>query len=159
MYFHFAPLLLEPGSQIKAGNFGRNVRLYTARHGNHYTLIREIILENERQKNHPDKPSRLSSIFLFEEENPTKQYRAIANKHTEILYKVKLVDTDCKRHKADWRSFDPASDPNRPPPLWEFFENQAKTYWVADPEPEFTEVIAQSDIIIEEEVFKPKSMF
>lgn len=76
-YFHSAPLLLEPGSIIKPGNWGRILNCY--RQGNNlanaWMLARELAFEAVRTAEFAALPSRLAAAFVFETLNDVNQYR------------------------------------------------------------------------------------
>ena len=60
-YFHFVPILLEPGSVVVPGNFGRIMNIVGATHD---LWAREMALEAVRAQHYPGKPSRLSANFV-----------------------------------------------------------------------------------------------
>ena len=61
-YFHLSGAMLEPGSLILPGNWGRVIRSAGWRHD--YSL-RELALEDARVSRYPDRPSRLDAAFIF----------------------------------------------------------------------------------------------
>lgn len=65
----------------------------------YYQLTREIILEEIRQSQFPDKPSRLNSVWLTDKENLKTWLQVIPQK--EFSQKVFLVEFIGKTHKAD----------------------------------------------------------
>jgi hypothetical protein len=86
LYFHFAPILLAPGSVIEPGNFGRIIRLHGA---NHFLHRREMAYELVRQNLFPLLPSRLDCLFCF----PTQQEANLCRAHIRgfadsVLYEV-----------------------------------------------------------------------
>jgi hypothetical protein len=90
-YFHVAPMALAAGSIIEPGNYGRVVRLLGPQHR---AWDRETALENFRKKHHPtDRPSRLSSVFVFEELAHAQHFKQTEPGFaTNFIYRVCLVD-------------------------------------------------------------------
>jgi hypothetical protein len=96
-YFHFAPILLAPGSVIEPGNFGRIIRLRGAAHD---LYRREMAYEAVRQQHFPSRPSRLDCLFCF----PTKEEAELCLLHIKgyaesILYEVE--SNESSPHIAD----------------------------------------------------------
>lgn len=96
-YFHFAPILLAPGSVIEQGNFGRVIRL---RGTAHPLYRREMAYEALRQRHFPDRPSRLDCLFCF----PTQQEADLCRAHIQgyaksILYEIESAEAN--PHIAD----------------------------------------------------------
>lgn len=96
-YFHFAPLLLAPGSIIEPGNFGRIIRQRGAAHP---LYRREMFYENIRQNLFPTMPSRLNCLFCF----PTLEEAELCRVHISgykesILYEVE--NSESNPHYAD----------------------------------------------------------
>ena len=96
-YFRFAPILLTPGSVIEPGNFGRLIRL----RGEAHTLYRrEMAYEAVRQKEFPDRPSRLDCLFCFPTLQEAEFYRAHIQGYADsILYEVESAEAEL--HIAD----------------------------------------------------------
>lgn len=99
-FFHVAPILMNEGSVILPGNWGRILRLYVPGQGNE-VLYRESVIEQIRQEEFPDKPSRFDSIFLLESEYDAINYRN-QNNRFGIVYEV-IVDTSGKQlHRGSY---------------------------------------------------------
>jgi hypothetical protein len=96
-YFHFAPILLAPGSIIEPGNFGRIIR----QQGEAHRLYRrEMIYDEFRNKQFPDRPSRLQCVFCFPTLEEAELCRTHINGYAEsILYEVQSDDPN--PHLAD----------------------------------------------------------
>jgi hypothetical protein len=73
-YFHFAPIMLAPGSIIEPGNFGRIIRQRGAAHN---LYRREMIFEAVRQQHFSSRPSRLDCLFCF----PTQEEAELCRVH------------------------------------------------------------------------------
>lgn len=99
-YFHFAPIMLAPGSIIEPGNFGRIIR----RRGPAHNLYRrEMAYEAIRQQHFPSRPSRLDCLFCFPTEGEAELCRAHINGYADsILYEVESDEVD--PHLADMNS-------------------------------------------------------
>ncbi|HHS8321899.1 TPA: hypothetical protein ACTUO9_002016 [Legionella anisa] len=93
-YYHVAQLLLEPGSIILPGNFGRIINLMGI---NHTLYSREMLLEYVRVKDFNDKPSRLSSCFVLSNIEDAKFYLQY-NAPTSVIYEVTVIDKAAKYH-------------------------------------------------------------
>lgn len=89
-YFHLSPTLLEVGSIIKPGNFGRVIECYRSNNMGPMT-VRELTFEIARLKNFADRPSRFKSVFLF----PTLEH-AMAHLQrfdvSSLIYEVELTE-------------------------------------------------------------------
>ncbi|MCW8472291.1 DUF2441 domain-containing protein [Fluoribacter gormanii] len=93
-YYHIAPILLEPGSIIIPGNYGRIINLTGI---NHQLYSREMLLEYVRVKNFNHKPSRFSSCFACIDLDEAKFYRSLQHP-TSLIYEVKIINTSTKFH-------------------------------------------------------------
>jgi hypothetical protein len=96
-YFHFAPILLAPGSIIQPGNFGRIIRIHGVAHN---LYRREMAYEAVRQQYFSSRPSRLDCLFCF----PTMEEAELCRSHIKgyaesILYEVESTESD--PHIAD----------------------------------------------------------
>jgi hypothetical protein len=99
-YFHSAPLLLEPGSIIQPGNWGRILNCYRQPHANNgWILARELAFESIRAAEFPNSPSRLSCAFVFETLEHANQYKNQFSPWNP-LYEVELVNPDAVSHRA-----------------------------------------------------------
>jgi hypothetical protein len=96
-YFHFAPILLAPGSIIEPGNFNRIIR----RHGPAHNLYRrEMAYEDVRQQLFSSRPSRLDCLFCFPTMVEAELCRAHINGYVDsILYDVE--SNEASPHLAD----------------------------------------------------------
>jgi len=137
-FFHLSPILLESGSIIKPGNFGRVIETY--RPNNLGPLaVRELIFEIARLKTFPEKPSRFNSIFLF----PTLQHAQTQLFRFDIsclIYEVELTETDANLFHGNMGLIH-AGFPNEHMAAIPYLYNLAAQYWVGlttvQPESEF----------------------
>lgn len=143
-YFHFAPVLLAPGSVIEPGNFGRLIRLNGAAHP---LYRREMAYENLRQKHFPSRPSRLDCLFCFPTQQEAELCRAYIQGYAgSILYEVESAEA--QPHIADMNNAIQHSE------LPTFDENLIAYYWRGwqrSPDPQATtlrEVLLQSSVTI-----------
>jgi hypothetical protein len=119
MPFHFNSSLLEPGSIIRPGNWGRIVRLTG---GQHREWNRECILERIRKAEFPELPSRWDCIFFFGNFIEAAFYKAsLGVNATLVMYEVELTDPDVRRHEADWKGTGPYDT-----------DEWARRYWRGD---------------------------
>ena len=101
--YHCSPLLLELGSIIRPGNYGRVLKMYGARH-DHW--LREQFLEFIRAQEFPDKPSRLTSAFTCEQLDAIELFKG-RNCESGVIYEVELVDPDANSHTTDFNCVQP----------------------------------------------------
>ena len=102
-YYYCYSLPLEPGSIIKPGNWGRIINTYTPESSpNSWLFSRELIFEQIRLSEFPEKPSRLESIFLCLDEATIKEFKIATNRNLDIIYKVELVDSGEPQHTGDY---------------------------------------------------------
>jgi hypothetical protein len=147
MPFHFNSALLESGSIIRPGNWGRIVRLIGYQHRE---WQREAILERIRETEFRNLPSRRDCIFFFDDEAEAEFYGAArGEKSFMILYEVELVDPTAIRHEADWKGTGPYDN-----------DEWARRYWRGEvmpgrgpaPAPLCREVLAVTPLRIMREV-------
>lgn len=124
-YFHSAPMLLDNGSIVQPGNWGRILNSYTQNQGNAWMLAREFIFESVRASEFPALPGRLSSAFVFESLEHANQYR---NNFSPwgMLYEVELVEPSALLHRGGFNLV------TFPPPVTEFVPvtaQFARSYW------------------------------
>lgn len=126
--FHSSPVLLDIGSIILPGNYGRIINLM----GNGHPLWqREQTLEEVRQQCYPVKPSRLRSTFCCTSLDTARFYMSVpalqGNRSAlfPVLYEVEKVAADAVEHIADFNVVQPL--PTRPETMAEI----AVQYWEA----------------------------
>nr|GAJ35236.1 hypothetical protein BDOA9_0144370 [Bradyrhizobium sp. DOA9] len=126
MPFFACSLLLEAGSIVKPGNWGRILQLIGEQHKE---WNREAILEAVRKSEFPTLPSRLACAFIIDE-LAEAQYYASEFSPLSILYEVSLVDAGAATHEADWKGTGP----------YDHTKEWARRYWRGDimPHPETT---------------------
>ncbi|MBR0714785.1 DUF2441 domain-containing protein [Bradyrhizobium liaoningense] len=126
MPFFACTMMLNQGSIVRPGNWGRIVRLIGPAHRD---WQREIILEDIRKTEFPILPSRLESAFVIDELDEAQYYTANFAK-LSLLYEVALIDDGAPTHEADWKGTGPYDNTNE----W------ARRYWRGDvvPHPETT---------------------
>lgn len=118
--FHVCPILLEPGSVILPGNFGRILNLLGTGHS---LFERELILERMRQNYFPQKPSRLTSAFYCEDIESAKWFWH-HHSSTSSIYLVEILDEERPIHRGHMNCF---------PPKKGFLDIEvARRYWVGD---------------------------
>jgi hypothetical protein len=106
-YFHCAPIILDTGSIIKKGNWGRILNLYSSQTpGDALLIYREYVLEKIRTLDYSTKPSRLNSCFVTKSLEHALIYRNFQDQRG-IIYKVELTEPDAKTHIGGWNSVSP----------------------------------------------------
>ena len=108
-FFHSSPILLESGSVVLPGNYGRIIRLRGAEHP---LYAREMALEEIRQVHYPDKPSRLDSCFACTDEKTLRFYVEAMSKKTDhylwpVLYEAEKLDDGASEHRTDFNVVEP----------------------------------------------------
>lgn len=125
-FFHVCTLILEPGSIIKPGNFGRVIQLYRQRDLN-ILPTRELCFEIVRLKQYPDKPSRLSCLFL----SPTLEHavRYVRNHcFSSLIYEVEIIDPNVRIFHGEM-SLLAAGMPDESTPVIPHLMGLASVYW------------------------------
>lgn len=126
MPYFACTLMLDHGSIVRPGNWGRIVRLIGPAHRD---WQREQILDDVRKAEFPLLPSRFESAFVIDELDEAQYYIANFAK-LSLLYEVTLIDNGAPTHDADWKGTGPYDNTNE----W------ARRYWRGDvmPHPETT---------------------
>ena len=124
MPYFACSLMLEPGSIIRPGNWGRIVRAIGPKHPE---WQRETILEQVRQAEFPALPSRFQCAFVIDDLDELKYYASKASP-LGLLYQVTLIDQGAAAHVADWKGTGP----------YDHTTEWARRYWRGDvmPHPE-----------------------
>jgi hypothetical protein len=117
--FHTAPILLESGSIILPGNFGRIIKQNEEKHK---LWRREKVLEEIREREFPQKPSRLSSTFCSSTFEIARLFRDL-QRPSELIYEVEYVDETCPIHTGDYNCVEPLVGRS------ESMEEVARLYW------------------------------
>lgn len=100
-YYHLSGVTLEPGSVIKAGNWGR---VFRQLQWTHNLAIKEMALEEARLRRFPHRPSRLESAFVFLDTMEARSFqRTTAGFQQHVLYRVSLIDPAAPWHVTDTR--------------------------------------------------------
>ncbi len=124
--YHPCPVLLAPGSIILPGNYGRVIRQVGPPHAQ---WPREQELENVRQQQFPDKPSRLESAFACTSLDTARSYMnvpQVRGHFHSVLYEVEKVDAEAPEHRADFNVVEVL--PGRPETMTQI----AMRYWAAN---------------------------
>lgn len=104
-YFHTSNDLLEKGLILEP-RYGEKItdsRLYSSSDHFHAQYLREMIFEDYRAAYFPDKPSRLRSVYLFNDIRLANQYREEFNR--TYIYEVE-IGNDTKILKSDMTLID-----------------------------------------------------
>jgi hypothetical protein len=145
--YHCCITPLEVGSVILPGNWGRIIKLYTSAEGNVHIAYREKILEDHRQANFPNKPSRLDGVFGCRDLMDAIQYK-LENARWSIIYRVETVTQDHRVHHAPW-TFD-YNDARK-----FYFEGThavANTYWQEHPLTQDMETLVDCPVRVVERI-------
>lgn len=125
-YYWLCSYILESGSIILPGNWGRMVKEYTNQN-NLFIYYREQLFEEVRLKSYSNLPSRLTSTFLCENIESLKAFKQSTNRYFDLTYEVELLD-DKPIFETDW------TYANFPEGTFKIFELEKLpyTYWKAE---------------------------
>jgi Protein of unknown function (DUF2441) len=107
MPYFACTLMLDHGSIVRPGNWGRIVRLTGP---NHTEWQREVILEEIRKSEFAHLPSRLESAFVIDELEEA-QYYAANFVRLALLYEVTLIDDGARTQWLIGRALAPTTIP------------------------------------------------
>lgn len=166
-YFHLAGPILEPGSIIAPGNWGRIVRRLGWAHA---FALREMALEEARILRFPDRPSRLEAAFVSPTIEEANRFRFIQGQVTgfehHCLYRVKLLNPEALTFTTDhrlvtpsgllrpdwadvyWRGLDPQGIPGPIPGI-------DHATMLADNTGPYREILTLSHLVVEERLDPP----
>lgn len=133
-FFHVAPILMEVGSTIVNGNWGRIIRKYNRNNAGE-VLYREHILELVRAESYPDKPSRLNSIFLLPTIDEARKYKHLLSQWG-VIYEVE-IDPNVTIHIGNYQKVIPLNNQS----LIDNMLNCANEYWANAWTGDFLEVL------------------
>ena len=94
--------------------------------GNAWLQYREDIFEKVRLERFPDKPSRLESVFLCENEADMRNFVTETSRGLDVLYEVEIVDPSKPQHRGCLSKIDIQQKEN-----YRTFEKRAFEYWNA----------------------------
>lgn len=154
-YYHSAPLVLQEGSIIEAGNWGRILNCYrTDGNGNAWLLARELAFEAIRSSEFSDSPSRLSSCFVFEKFKDANQYQREFSRWNTI-YEVELLNSDAPTHRG---GFNLVQFPDGNTEFLPVVVDWARKYWRGE-EVQVPEIVTNSPLRIKSIVLGAPSCF
>lgn len=145
-FYHLVGPILEVGSILKRGNYGRILRAAGWQHNSSY---REKLLENERLTVQANAPSRLDCIFCFLTVEHAREFQRLNWQGFGMhnLYRVHPLNIEHPAFICDYTHVNPL-DPLRPD-LW------PENYWMrigTETEQDFLhpEVLVFSDLVVDE---------
>jgi hypothetical protein len=139
-YYYACSYPLAPGSVVLKGNWGRICQLEPL---SSRTLLKEVILEQVREQEYPDRPSRFESTFLCPNLESIHNFIRSTSRHYDLLYEVDLVDPDAVKFETDWSLLPPDNAT-----ITEA-EDAARKYWRPQaPKDDAKEILVLSDIKI-----------
>lgn len=101
-FYHLNSTLLDVGSVIMPGNWGRIIRRIGPNHGR---WVIETAMEELRQREFPNRPSRLTSAFVLDSLDEANFYRDVDQSRSIMcLYRVEFVDPQATSFTTDWRN-------------------------------------------------------
>lgn len=117
--FHCTHRELNEGDIIEPGNWGQEIERQGESHGWWHS---ENILEQVRQDNFPEKPSRLNSTFSCDNLESIMCFRSKSCPNNYV-YEVEIIDDKAPKHKGDFNA-------TRPMPRCRFNMTEiAHLYW------------------------------
>lgn len=129
--YYLTSCLLEKGSIILPGNWGRMLNLYVTPFNDINSpriLLRETIYENVREKLFPEKPSRLSSLFCCPTLDCANNFKIAQGRNFDVIYKIAIDDKEM--FITSWIKADLPHDKSYHA-INAYYE-QAKIYWSID---------------------------
>lgn len=109
----------------------------------------EYILETVRLRHHPEKASRLESVYVCAGLESAKAFQASQRKIGHHCYKIEIVDSDLPIHYGSWAHITPQQG------QLSSWISQAELYWSTDwkkKSPQSLELLTLSPIKILDEV-------
>lgn len=140
-YFHVSPQIFLAGDLKPKGSYGNLLKsdakyVIEDPHG-------EFLRESVRLARYPNKPSRLSSSFVFESLQDARTFRDRRGKN-EKIYLVEFASEPLAVHRVCYTSWSMAHLN---------LDLQAHEFWVSPPLYDSdTELFAESDLIVKKEV-------
>lgn len=98
-YFYATSSLLDIGSIVLPGNWGRLIKKIGASHNR---FLSEYILDNYRKNHYPNTISRLNSLFLCETKLDAENFINRTGRNTDLIYKGILIDPNPQLFKTNW---------------------------------------------------------
>jgi hypothetical protein len=137
-FFHLCPTMLEPGSVITPGNFGRVIETYRP-NSLGPLAVRELTFEITRLKHFAERPSRFKAIFLFQTLQHA-QAQLFRFDVSSLIYEVELTDPEAKLFHGNMAIIH-TGFPNEQVAAIPYLYQLAASYWVGinevQPESEF----------------------
>ncbi len=99
--FHLAPMLLEIGTILLPGNWGRCIKHPMRNQDQSY--VREIAMEERRKLHFVKKPSRLYCIFALPSLNSVRAYQKIGLNVLSAVYEIEPLVHNGPMHLGNWR--------------------------------------------------------
>ncbi|WP_025039767.1 DUF2441 domain-containing protein [Nitrosospira briensis] len=144
-FFHVCSVVLEVGSIIKPGNWGRVITMYRPADLN-ALAVRELCYEIIRLKHFSDKPSRLNCIFLTPSLEHAINY--VSRHHfTGIIYRVEPVNENASYFLASMSTINCLNFPYEKAPAIPYLMTLATEYWQG-----LTEITPECEILIDSPV-------
>lgn len=150
-FYLVAPNLLDSGSVVLPGNFGKNIKSHPAG-SEKGILARELVFENVRLNKYPHLPSRLNCVFLFLDEQTATQQIEVIGGLAPCIYEVRLKDPTAKTIRCDMNHIGSVGNIKAQLSFFHAVDNIATQYWdqtasiFCNP---VYEVITESPVIVE----------
>ena len=154
-YYHINHNHYECGDIIKPGSMGEFINQYTLygrdnENGMLWRLFQEQTFELIRVQNYKEKPSRMTSIFLFENMEETSKFIKKDQREGTFIYEVEILCNENNIHKASMKLYERIPQGR---PVLMALKEQAHQYWCGinnfDPESDFCpELIVESSVLV-----------
>lgn len=154
--YHVSQKPLTVGSVLEKGNWGASIKSTKIDLSNDLRffeffdatqrVLREIILEQGRLIHAPDKPSRLSCIFVLPTLELAKKYRE-EKLNDGFLYQVKITNPEAKYHLTSYERIAPTTEQHEASFFNAWIET-AKDYWSNNHNDGCPEILVESDLEI-----------
>ena len=111
-FYYVTTLKIEQGAVIHPGAWGRPLfqgNTYApALKPNYFILFREYVFEDIRKQKFPNKPSRLTGVFVCPNLISAQNFNMTERSGSGLIYRVELL-TDSETHTVPWCLANPPS--------------------------------------------------
>lgn len=133
-YYWLGSYPLASGSIVEPGNWGRIINLYNIQNAQSaFVAAKEFIFENIRVETYPERPSRLSCLFLCEDLASAKDFQEKNGRINDIIYEVEIVGKD-EVFRTDWSILNKCNENPKVSNIKELAEKYWKGVEIENPE-------------------------
>jgi len=145
--FHVTKSVLNPGSIIEPGNWGRIIKAIGPNHQHH---AREMEFEDVRAGEFPDKQSRLTSCFVWPTLKDAKWYREHHHK-TDFIYEIRF-DQELPLHQGVFLLVNTPPNMTRRESIVHYWKFDHGVHWDQDPTYMPIEIVTASPLVVRDTI-------